>query len=144
MSLDADSRAAKISQTWLRQLFKEQATLADKYEYGPLDSRRHEIRLFELLPSKKKNAPVEGHLRTVSLDDKPRFEALSYVWGDPRPRRKVFVHGDSRRTLLVAKNLARALPDIRSQDKSIIIWIDGLCINQADFNERASQVQLMR
>jgi hypothetical protein len=41
-------------------------------------------------------------------------------------------------------NLWRALYYLRSESKPKILWIDAICINQEDLDERSSQVQLMR
>lgn len=50
---------------------------------------------------------------------------------------------DGRR-ILVSTNLRDFLRQARSQICCRIFWIDAICINQNDFEERASQVLLMR
>lgn len=40
-------------------------------------------------------------------------------------------------------NLATALRRFRSESQAKVFWIDAICINQLDDNERAQQVQLM-
>lgn len=55
-------------------------SLTDDAIYQHLDTSRSEIRLLEILTSEP-GRPVECRLHTVSLDDNPTFEALSYVWG---------------------------------------------------------------
>ena len=52
------------------------------YAYNKLDAQRREIRLCTLLPGSF-DEPVACKLGTVSLDDKPRYESLSYAWGPP-------------------------------------------------------------
>ncbi|KAI9866606.1 MAG: hypothetical protein M1813_001158 [Trichoglossum hirsutum] len=71
------------------------------------------------------------------------YMALSYTWGDPKVTREILVNGHSMR---VTKNVETCLRVLR--DKSYIkkgwrIWIDSLCINQADIIERGSQVKRM-
>jgi hypothetical protein len=44
----------------------------------------------------------------------------------------------------VTPNLGAALQRLRREDEVRIVWIDALCINQNDLDERASQVSFMR
>ncbi|KAK4222544.1 heterokaryon incompatibility, partial [Podospora fimiseda] len=79
----------------------------------------------------------------VSLDDKPRFSALSYVWGDQTKRKKTSINGQ---VFKVGKNLYDGLINIQrriSHDRLLPIWIDAICINQDDDTEKSEQVQIM-
>lgn len=79
------------------------------------------------------------------------FEALSYTWGSTDHLEDGFVinsvTSDSVQpimsTLPLTTNLASALRHIRSVSKTRILWIDAICINQKDFEERGQQVQRM-
>lgn len=42
--------------------------------------------------------------------------------------------------IYITQNLRRALPYLRNVDVPRRLWIDGLCINQADVDERSKQV----
>ncbi|UZP36922.1 hypothetical protein NXS19_004738 [Fusarium pseudograminearum] len=44
----------------------------------------------------------------------------------------------------IASNLHQALLHLRHPRRARVLWIDALCINQDDSNERGQQVQLMR
>jgi hypothetical protein len=44
---------------------------------------------------------------------------------------------------MVQPNLFEALKGIRKEDEEICLWVDGICINQADTTERNHQVGLM-
>ena len=71
----------------------------------------------------------------------PAYEALSYTWGS--------IHSVGSITLNdtpfhVTKNLNAALRDLRLPHTTRVVWIDAICINQADNDERGEQVQLMR
>jgi hypothetical protein len=48
--------------------------------YNSLSAARHETRYLILLSGEADDHLV-GKLETVSLDEKPEYEALSYVWG---------------------------------------------------------------
>jgi predicted AAA+ superfamily ATPase len=43
----------------------------------------------------------------------------------------------------VTTNLGNALRYLRQDDKELIIWVDALCINQQDVNEKTRQVGMM-
>lgn len=116
----------------------------------PLRSERKEIRVLELLPIVG-NVGVEACclLHTVSLlhQPKPRYSALSYVWGDPVATKSIMLNG---RTHNVTKNLAAALKFITTfrQDRlrDFRVWVDAICINQSmgpENHEKEEQVAMM-
>ncbi|KIN07745.1 hypothetical protein OIDMADRAFT_174671 [Oidiodendron maius Zn] len=98
-----------------------------------------EIRLLRL-NSFSFSSEVECSLEIVKLDDAPPFEALSYCWGDISYTREIIV---SSTTFAVTKNLYAALSELRYPNKSRLVWIDAICVNQQDSAERSQQVQLM-
>lgn len=73
-------------------------------------------------------------------DDLP-YEALSYAWGDQTPVAAIECNGQPTR---VTANLFQALRSLRDPVHPRLIWIDALCINQDDMDERASQVKQMQ
>ncbi|KAI9765064.1 MAG: hypothetical protein M1839_005621 [Geoglossum umbratile] len=68
----------------------------------------------------------------------PEYEALSYAWGDPEVRTPIYMNG---RMVLVTQNLYSALRTLRKADKDQVLWVDALCINQDDIQERSEQVE---
>ncbi|MCJ1291682.1 hypothetical protein MMC34_003227 [Xylographa carneopallida] len=52
--------------------------------WKPLDRARRQIRLAHLAPSNRLDDQPSLSLRIVSLDENHPYEALSYVWGDPK------------------------------------------------------------
>jgi hypothetical protein len=110
--------------------------------YKSLDREIPEIRVLKLLPSSDLEAPIEGWLVQWPLhSDSHEYEALSYVWGVPELIRKITLNGES---FLVTRNLEMALRYLRLADAERTIWVDALCINQSDSDERSWQVMLMR
>lgn len=107
--------------------------------YSPLSTDLKEIRLLTILPGQF-NDVIHCTLHVVSLTAKPVYDALSYVWGDPAITREIHVQGDPHQ---VTSNLEKGLRHLRLADKPRVIWIDALCINQADLAERGSQVAQM-
>lgn len=109
------------------------------FEYVPLKSGQ--IRVLQLSSGRKGDAFV-GRLITTQLDhDTMEYDALSYMWGDPTPVDVIWLAG---KALPIASNLARALAHLRYEAKSLMIWIDAICIDQKNNYELAEQVQRMR
>ena len=84
--------------------------------------------------------PLSCSLSIVSLENKPDYETLSYVWGDPSLVNEIIADGS---VINITKNLRTALWYLRSPDVPRVIWADGICINQSDLDERSFQVQMM-
>ncbi|KAH9208900.1 heterokaryon incompatibility protein-domain-containing protein, partial [Leptodontidium sp. 2 PMI_412] len=70
----------------------------------------------------------------------PEYEALSYLWGDTKVTVAIQCEGQS---LQVTSNLFGALRRIRNEALPRQLWIDAICINQANLSERNKQVLLM-
>ncbi|KAF4631122.1 hypothetical protein G7Y89_g7007 [Cudoniella acicularis] len=98
------------------------------------------IRLLKLRPGLV-NAVIKCELEVVDLEARPRFEALSYVWGNPNPPDIIICNGQQH---FMTPNLALALRRLRSPYMNRTAWIDAICMNQEDLEERSQQVQLMR
>ena len=112
------------------------------YQYSALDmdGQRLQIRLFELLPGAK-NEPLRGRIRTIDFGPEAEYDAVSYIWGDPTPRYPLMV--DDNQVICIATNLRKALLGLRLPKLSRILWVDAICINQRDIEERGHQVSVM-
>lgn len=110
------------------------------YVYTALDETKSEIRLLKLNPSLIPASTVRCDILYASLNDKPEYLALSYVWGSKENPASIRLGGKQK---LVTRNLLEALQGIRRKTSSITIWIDALCINQDNNDEKSSQVRLM-
>lgn len=110
------------------------------YSALPLDSRT--VRLLEIHPSPRGTAPMVCSLVDCNLDQPHKYEALSYTWGSPAdaPTDRIICN---QQTFLVKKNLFNALNRLRRVDRERRIWVDAICINQADKVEKSSQLSLM-
>ena len=71
----------------------------------------------------------------------PEFESLSYTWGDPKITEPILVNGH---VLNITTNLNAALLALRKTNEERVLWVDAICINQADVQERSEQVLRMR
>lgn len=116
-----------------------------KYVYAALPPRA--IRVLELQPGTSSDSPLVCRVVVQDIEGEP-YEALSYVWGDPVPAATVTcIDGtkeDNHGGVGIGANLAKALHAFWPSDRPLRIWIDALCINQADLDERQSQVRMMR
>ncbi|KAI0386320.1 heterokaryon incompatibility protein-domain-containing protein [Hypomontagnella monticulosa] len=116
--------------------------------YTPLDRSIPQIRLIEILPCHAEDDIVSCELKTVALGPDVCYAALSYVWGDPDHTENILVNGV---LLPVTVNLESALwqfretgfPENEYTPKTRQLWVDAVCINQNDIQERTHQLTLM-
>ncbi|KAM3082009.1 hypothetical protein ACMFMG_004468 [Clarireedia jacksonii] len=120
------------------QLFHRNRSISD---YTPLRREYREIRLASLKPGDPED-DIQLSLSAISLDDGPKYVALSYVWGDLDDTYQINLNGQA---FQVTRNLRDALIRLRQpkQGKAQTIWVDAICIDQANVLERNSQVLLM-
>ncbi|CAI0643628.1 unnamed protein product [Colletotrichum noveboracense] len=111
------------------------------YIYQPLP--RGFIRLLRLKPHDA-DAPLQCELFRYPLTDDRKgthlYGALSYCWGPPSESQKVFT---GTGYLQITANLHAALARLRDPFLERVIWVDAICINQKDADEKGHQVQLM-
>lgn len=88
------------------------------------------------------SSPLTCSLEHYRLVSPPKYEAVSYCWGPDPPLRKI-PSGDLR-GFPISEHLWRALQRLRAQDKDRLVWIDALCIDQSNVDERNHQIALMR
>ena len=98
------------------------------------------IRLIKLHPGSL-NDSIKCDIQEATFSDPPpSYHALSYVWGSSENAEYIDLNSES---FCVTKNLAEALRRLRQADRTLIMWIDALCINQTDHKEKSTQVPLM-
>lgn len=111
------------------------------YSSLPLAPSRRCIRILHIResPAEDPNAALEADLRVIDLDDHPNFTALSYVWGHDGTQAircgNVWIQ--------ITSNGYAALLALRKQLGSFEIWVDAVCINQNDTEEKQYQIPLM-
>jgi hypothetical protein len=77
----------------------------------------------------------------ASLSDPLEYEALSYVWGDPKDLSPISLEGHQ---FPLTKNLRYALLHLQRETEERVPCVDALCINQGSMDERGSQVAQMQ
>ncbi|KAH6716957.1 heterokaryon incompatibility protein-domain-containing protein [Leptodontidium sp. MPI-SDFR-AT-0119] len=75
-----------------------------------------------------------------------KYNALSYTWGDVAVKVPISLNG---RICFVTPNLEGALRNLRcltpaERGKQLPLWVDAICINQNDREERDNQVRRMK
>jgi hypothetical protein len=116
-----------------------------RYGYNKLDETANEIRLVTLFPGVDKS-DIVADLHTISFNPDepvPNFEALSYTWGSSENSPEISIGHLRDCSLKVTRNLEVALRHLRYADKPRIMWIDAICVNQDDLDERGEQVKRM-
>jgi hypothetical protein len=112
------------------------------YQYSVL-SYPDSIRVFVLSATPDSASSIQGEILEQRLSDgmKQGYTALSYAWGEQHDTHEIRI---GNRPLKIGSNLESALQDLRRRDRPIRLWVDAICINQDDVNERNHQVQQMR
>jgi hypothetical protein len=111
------------------------------YEYQPLNRERKQIRLLTLQPGSDDDM-LFCTLATAYLDTStpPHYETISYVCGNQENKAPINLHGSE---VQVPATSEAALRRMRRKDRPRILWIDAICINEADVDERGHQVGIM-
>ncbi|RSL56416.1 hypothetical protein CEP54_008864 [Fusarium duplospermum] len=119
---------------------------ANGFRYIPLGSQPGGFRLLTLSAGSP-DTPLQCQLSNSSLTTRPVYDALSYVWGKPSdPNDSINVLVLDGHHVPATANLVSALRHLRPPvgAQPITLWVDAVCINQADLNERGQQVSMMR
>jgi hypothetical protein len=103
---------------------------------------KDEIRLLRLEPGTF-SSPVKISLIHARLGESPTYDALSYMWGEDQGGQGQVLDVEDGRMFEVRQNLGNALRCLRLHDEVRVLWVDAVCINQADDSERAHQVAHM-
>ena len=85
---------------------------------------------------------IRGRLNVHALEQAPPYTALSYCWGVSDDLALIDLGRDA--PFRVSDTVQQALRMLRSSQDAVNIWIDAICINQADNAERGSQVRNMQ
>jgi hypothetical protein len=113
-----------------------------RYEYNSLNPS--EVRLLKLLPGRfGTSIYVLFEVKTLTESSIPRYEALSYTWGSSDNPKDIYIGTSDKSVLSVTQNLACALQHLRYENRPRTLWIDAICVDQANLTERGSQVQRM-
>ncbi|KAF2831509.1 HET-domain-containing protein, partial [Ophiobolus disseminans] len=111
------------------------------FKYRPLDQTQPSIRLLSVLRKRSRDGLLECQMIPSTMSAK--YTCLSYVWGTENDHGGPFdILVDGER-FAVRYNLYTFLEVARIKYFKKLLWIDALCIDQANVKERNKQVQQM-
>lgn len=100
------------------------------------------FRLLEIRHTEDPSSPLHGSLGTFNLDDGKSFtsyKALSYVCGDPDITEPMYIDGQQ---FDITSNCHAAICRLRELG-ACRVWVDSVCIQQNDTEEKSFQVSMM-
>ena len=121
-----------------------------RFPYEKLPSDQY-FRILELFPRRRK-LPFElkffvprypyllGTLSTHALTETISYDCLSYTWGTSHSRRALWLNDT---IITISESLDMALQSLRYENESRFLWVDFICINQEDPDEKEQQVRRM-
>ncbi|RYP86403.1 hypothetical protein DL770_004908 [Monosporascus sp. CRB-9-2] len=92
---------------------------------------------------------LEGTFEYCDLDNLgskviPEYTAVSYAWGSALKQFSLHITNDGDSSpILLPVSLYLALKRIRQQDRTVLLWIDGICIDQYSIPEKQTQIPLL-
>jgi hypothetical protein len=115
------------------------------YAYQPLSDAVN----IRLLSIHKGEGPIYVSLTEATISQST-YDALSYTWGSPiqqgdnnaTDKAARFIYCNNKRHQ-VTENLYDALLQFRADKRKGPLWIDAICIDQANLDERNAQVRIM-
>lgn len=123
-----------------------------EYIYQSLSTTHNQIRLLQILPTKRQTDPNVPAitLEVFNLETAPEYNALSYEWGSSDSPRAITIDG---RVSYIGQNLCGFISTFHSVERmdkaerakspTPWLWIDQICIDQANIHEKSRQVMLM-
>ncbi|CAL8576479.1 hypothetical protein XPA_002360 [Xanthoria parietina] len=111
------------------------------------------FKLLKILPPTTQSNHIVCEISWTMLDDPPEYEALSYTWGTTAQDQPIHIRSISSQlpspsqsktnVFHVTKHLHAALLRLRQGTAPRTVWIDQLCIDQDNLDEKNAQVKLM-
>ena len=117
------------------------------FVYQPLDTAANEIRLIKILP-RLKLGRLQCQIEHFPFAQAPSYTALSYTWENPIPGRMNRLVSRKliraiKTALRIGDNLTSALQYFRRYHPLEYMWVDAICIDQANLAERGLQILRM-
>jgi hypothetical protein len=111
-----------------------------KFVYRPLTDPTKDMRLLRI----NDNDVLSGDLVHVSPESTPPYEALSYTWGtNIQDCRLLCSGGIEQGCIMITKDLRSALLRLKQRRSPLMLWIDQICIDQGNENEKDGQISRM-
>ncbi|KAH8669559.1 heterokaryon incompatibility protein-domain-containing protein, partial [Tricladium varicosporioides] len=107
-------------------------------EYCPVERTKSEIRLLKLHGANSWDI-IKGSLISVPVSEAPPFEAISYRWASGN---EVPILLD-RKKFTVAGEVHKLLRTLRYRLEDRLLWLDSICIDQKNNEEKSWQIGFM-
>ncbi|RFU77969.1 het-domain-containing [Trichoderma arundinaceum] len=115
------------------------------YQYKALKDDKSIRLLYLHTASSYHQLPIKVSLCEFPIDALPEFGALSYTWatedGLASLSRELLCEGAS---IKITENCEAALKRLRRRKEDQVLWVDAICIDQSNLEERGRQIGLMR
>ncbi|KAJ6789722.1 hypothetical protein PWT90_00586 [Aphanocladium album] len=118
----------------------------DSIDYSCLALAHNQIRLIKLydgpkpLLTAKEADTLQCELGVYTRDSCTSYHALSYAWQHQNGSAPMIINGA---VCNVAETVEQALRQLRQDEGAVLVWVDQICINQRDNEEKGHQVQQM-
>ena len=109
--------------------------------YKHQELRQDQIRL---LTTKCIDGSVEMEINKYTLTEDLDYDAISYVWGSAPALVTVKCNSEPLLVTSTALDMLHCLHLHQTNTTTRKIWIDAICINQTDEEEKGTQIPLMR
>ena len=111
------------------------------FDYSQLPISAGEIRILTLCPAATESEVIRIELHKYDFNRLPHFSALSYTWGAPEFSSTILVGKQAQ--LAITPTLETALKALRLANEKVLLWVDQICLNQANEDEKATQIPHM-
>lgn len=107
--------------------------------YVPLNTDKREIRVLQLFPDS-----IATKLSILDLDQ-PRqpYYAISYAWGSRALNRAININNVDFGIPTKQSDILHTIKNLLAQSTPVHIWLDFICIDQGNIQEKNRQVSLM-
>ncbi|KAH9903602.1 heterokaryon incompatibility protein-domain-containing protein [Xylariomycetidae sp. FL2044] len=124
-----------------------------EYVYQPLEAL-DAIRLLVLEPANIASAPLRGSIiqirrmeELIRSHNRRSYSAVSYTWGDQTPCERLLIteSADSggESFISITPHVRDMLEHLRNKYESTNLWIDAICLDQKDDEEKVQQIPLI-
>jgi hypothetical protein len=129
---------------------------ASSYKYISLENKPSiqscSLRILVLHPAKNGEDPLRCSLSHCTYGEiianyvQLRYNAISYTWGTDERSQPLLVDDDSPKgasEVLITPHVKNMLHELRDKEDHVLLWIDAICLNQEDTEEKSVQVPRM-
>jgi hypothetical protein len=125
---------------------RRQTSGTQDYRYEALDlDHGRQVRILVLKAGSFQD-PLRCELEHVNLQHGPNYEAVSYTWADAVGDDSLtgtITHNTTDQSISITKNCEMALRRLRKPRSDRRLWVDAVCIDQSNVQERNHQVKNM-